>query len=77
MIQVRPPRRRQELVDECLAVEIQEVAMRAQKAEIEVAVMARKALLDAYGKLDDDQEWAFYTRVSKALQGDPRLVRLA
>jgi hypothetical protein len=66
-IQVYRPRRRD---NERLSIEIQEVAARAQKAEIEVAVMARKALLDAYGKLDDDQEWAFYTRVSKALQGD-------
>jgi hypothetical protein len=69
-IQMCRPRRRLELDNKRLAIEIQEVAMLAQKAEIEVAVMARKALLDAYGKLDDDQEWAFYTRVSKALQGD-------
>jgi hypothetical protein len=51
-----------------MALELQELRARAQQAEIEVAVAARQALLNAYGKLDDEDEWAFYHRVSTVLR---------
>jgi hypothetical protein len=57
-----------ELENERLALENQTLLLRAQQAEIEVAVAARQALLNAYGKLDDDLEWAFYRRVSNVLR---------
>jgi prophage antirepressor-like protein len=59
--------RRQELETERLAIE-NNVAR--QRGEIEVATMARQALLDAYGKLDDAQEWAYHDRVSNVLRGE-------
>jgi prophage antirepressor-like protein len=59
--------RRQELDNERLAIE-NNVAR--QKGEIEVANMARQALLNAYGKLDDAQEWAYHDRVSNVLRGE-------
>jgi hypothetical protein len=51
-----------------MALELQELRARAQQAEIEVAVAARQALLNAYGKLDDELEWAFYRRISTVLR---------
>jgi prophage antirepressor-like protein len=59
--------RRQELETERLAIE-NNVAR--QRGEIEVANMARQALLNAYGKLDDAQEWAYHDRVSNVLRGE-------
>jgi prophage antirepressor-like protein len=59
--------RRQELDNERLAIE-NNVAR--QKGEIEIANMARQALLNAYGKLDDAQEWAYHDRVSNVLRGE-------
>jgi hypothetical protein len=61
--------RRQELDNERLAIENRAAAARAQQAEVEVATLARQALLDAYGKLDDAQEWAYHDRVSNVLRG--------
>jgi prophage antirepressor-like protein len=59
--------RRQELDNERLAIE-NNVAR--QRGEIEIATLARQALLDAYGKLDDAQEWAYHDRVSNVLRGE-------
>jgi prophage antirepressor-like protein len=59
--------RRQELDNERLAIE-NNVAR--QRGEIEVATLARQALLNAYGALDDAQEWAYRDRVSNVLRGE-------
>jgi prophage antirepressor-like protein len=58
--------RRQELETDRLAIENN---IARQRGEIEIANLARQALLDAYGKLDDAQEWAYHDRVSNVLRG--------
>jgi hypothetical protein len=62
--------RRQELDNERLAIENRAAAARAQQVELEVVNMARQALLAAYGKLDDAQEWAYHDRVSNVIRGE-------
>jgi prophage antirepressor-like protein len=62
--------RRQELDNERLAIENRAAAARAQQAELDVVNMARQALLAAYGKLDDAQEWAYHDRMSNVIRGE-------
>jgi prophage antirepressor-like protein len=62
--------RRQELDNERLAIENRAAAAHAQQLEIENVVRARHALVDAYGKLDDAQDWAFHDRMSNVLRSD-------
>jgi prophage antirepressor-like protein len=59
-------KRRQELETDRLAIENN---IARQRGEIEIANLARQALLDAYGKLDDAQEWAYHDRVNNVLRG--------
>jgi hypothetical protein len=63
--------RRQELETERLAIDNRAAAAQAQHLEIENVVRARQALLDAYGKLDDAQEWSFHDRMSNVIQAQP------
>jgi hypothetical protein len=57
-----------ELEDERVALELQELRARAQQAEIEVAVAARRALLEAYGRVNELDDWNFHHRVSNVLR---------
>jgi prophage antirepressor-like protein len=62
--------RRQELDNERLAIDNRAAAAHAQQLEIENVVRARQALLDAYGQLDDAQDWAFHDRMSNVLNSE-------